>query len=92
MGISGADYALAFGVGLFSLGFCTALFRRANLMTRNLSIIGMTYGTLPVSLLWLALLGEIEVERPLYLAAGAALIVVSNLLVHFVGRRGSEEG
>ena len=90
-GIS-ADYALAFGVGLFSLGFCTALFRRANLMTRNLGIIGMTYGTLPVSLLWLALLGEIDVERPLYLAAGAALIVVSNLLVHFVGRRGSEEG
>ena len=91
-GIAGADYALAFGVGLFSLGFCTALFRRANLMTRNLGIIGMTYGTLPVSLLWLALLGEIEVERPLYLTAGAALIVVSNLLVHFVGRRGSEEG
>ena len=91
-GISAADYALAFGVGLFSLGFCTALFRRANLMTRNLGIIGMTYGTLPVSLLWLALLGEIDVERPLYLAAGAALIVVSNLLVHFVGRRGSEEG
>ena len=91
-GIAAGDYALAFGVGLFSLGFCTALFRRANLMTRNLGIIGMTYGTLPVSLLWLALLGEIEVERPLYLAAGAALIVVSNLLVHFVGRRGSEEG
>ena len=91
-GIALADYGLAFGVGLFSLGFCTALFRRANLMTRNLGIIGMTYGTLPVSLLWLALLGEIEVERPLYLAAGAALIVVSNLLVHFVGRRGSEEG
>ena len=87
-----ADYGLAFGVGLFSLGFCTALFRRANLMTRNLGIIGMTYGTLPVSLLWLALLGEIDVERPLYLAAGAALIVVSNLLVHFVGRRGSEGG
>ena len=91
-GILLADYGLAFGVGLFSLGFCTALFRRANLMTRNLGIIGMTYGTLPVSLLWLALLGEIDVERPLYLAAGAALIVVSNLLVHFVGRRGSEEG
>ena len=91
-GIALADYGLAFGVGLFSLGFCTALFRRANLMTRNLGIIGMTYGTLPVSLLWLALLGEIDVERPLYLAAGAALIVVSNLLVHFVGRRGSEEG
>ena len=91
-GISAADFALAFGVGLFSLGFCTALFRRANLMTRNLGIIGMTYGTLPVSLLWLALLGEIDVERPLYLAAGAALIVVSNLLVHFVGRRGPEEG
>ena len=91
-GISAADYALAFGVGLFSLGFCTALFRRANLMKRNLGIIGMTYGTLPVSLLWLALLGEIDVERPLYLAAGAALIVVSNLLVHFVGRRGSEGG
>ena len=91
-GIALADYGLAFGVGLFSLGFCTMLFRRANLMTRNLGIIGMTYGTLPVSLLWLALLGEIEVERPLYLAAGAALIVVSNLLVHFVGRRGSEGG
>ena len=91
-GIAVSDYALAFGVGLFSLGFCTALFRRANLMTRNLGIIGMTYGTLPVSLLWLALLGEIDVERPLYLVAGAALIVVSNLLVHFVGRRGSEEG
>ena len=91
-GIALADYGLAFGVGLFSLGFCTALFRRANLMTRNLGIIGMTYGTLPVSLLWLALLGEIDVERPLYLAAGAALIVVSNLLVHFVGRRGSEGG
>ena len=91
-GIALADYGLAFGVGLFSLGFCTVLFRRANLMTRNLGIIGMTYGTLPVSLLWLALLGEIDVERPLYLAAGAALIVVSNLLVHFVGRRGSEGG
>ena len=91
-GIAVSDYGLAFGVGLFSLGFCTALFRRANLITRNLGIIGMTYGTLPVSLLWLALLGEIDVERPLYLAAGAALIVVSNLLVHFVGRRGSEEG
>ena len=91
-GIALADYGLAFGVGLFSLGFCTVLFRRANLMTRNLGIIGMTYGTLPVSLLWLALLGEIDVERPLYLAAGAALIVVSNLLVHFVGRRGPEEG
>ena len=87
VGIAGADYALAFGVGLFSLGFCTALFRRANLMTRNLGIIGMTYATLPVSLVWLALLGEIEVERPVYLAAGAALIVASNLLVHFVGRR-----
>ena len=88
-GIEASDYALAFVVGLFSLGFCTVLFRRANLMTRNLGIIGMTYATLPVSLLWLALLGEIEVERPLYLAAGAALIVASNLLVHFVGRRGA---
>ena len=82
-GIAPSDYALAFGVGIFSLGFCTILFRRANLMTRNLGIIGMTYATLPVSLLWLALLGEIEVERPLYLAAGAALIIASNLLVHF---------
>ena len=88
VGIEAADFALAFGVGVFSLGFCTVLFRRANLMTRNLGIIGMTYATLPVSLVWLALLGEIEVERPLYLAAGAALIVASNLLVHFVGRRG----
>lgn len=88
VGIEGADFALAFGVGLFSLGFCTALFRRANLMTRNLGIIGMTYATLPVSLVWLGLLGEIEVERPVYLAAGAALIVASNLLVHFLGRRG----
>ena len=52
-------------------------------MTRNLGIIGMTYATLPVSLLWLALLGEIEVERPLYLATAGALIVASTLLVHF---------
>lgn len=88
VGIAIEDYALAFGVGVFSLGFCTILFRRANLMTRNLGIIGMTYATLPMSLLWLALLGEIEVERPLYLTAGAALIVASNLLVHFVRRRG----
>ena len=88
VGIEMADFALAFGVGMFSLGFCTVLFRRANLMTRNLGIIGMTYATLPMSLLWLALLGEIEVERPVYLAAGAALIVASNLLVHFLGRRG----
>ena len=43
-GIAGADYALAFGVGLFSLGFCTMLFRRANLMTRNLGIIGRLMG------------------------------------------------
>lgn len=87
-GIAPPDYALAFGVGVFSLGLCTALFRRANLLTRNLGIIGMTYATLPLSLLWLALLGEIDVARPLYLAAGAALIVASNLLAHFVGRRG----
>ena len=88
-GIALSDYALAFGVGVFSLGFCTALFRRANLLTRNLGIIGMTYATLPLSLLWLALLGEIDVERPIYLAAGAALIVASNLLAHFGGRRGA---
>lgn len=87
VGIAPSDYALAFTVGLFSLGFCTILFRRANLMTRNLGIIGMTYATLPISLLWLALLNEIQVERPLYLTAGAALIVASNLLVHFLGRR-----
>ena len=88
-GIAPPDYALAFGVGVFSLGFCTVLFRRANLLTRNLGIIGMTYATLPLSLLWLALLGEIDVERPLYLAAGAALIMSSNLLVHFLRRQGS---
>ena len=88
-GIAPQDYALAFGVGVFSLGFCTVLFRRANLLTRNLGIIGMTYATLPLSLLWLALLGEIDVERPLYLAAGAALIVASNLLVHFLRRQDS---
>ncbi len=90
-GIAAPDYALAFSVGVFSLGICTILFRRANLMTRNLGIIGMTYATLPLSLLWLALLAEIQVERPLYLASGAALIVASNLLVHFLGRRASEE-
>ena len=90
VGIAAPDYALAFVVGLFSLGFCTVLFRRANLITRNLGIIGMTYATLPLSLLWLALLQEIQVERPLFLAAGAALIVASNLLVHFVGRRGAD--
>ena len=88
-GIAPPDYALAFGVGVFSLGFCTVLFRRANLLTRNLGIIGMTYATLPLSLLWLTLLGEIDVERPLYLAAGAALIVASNLLVHFLRRQSS---
>jgi hypothetical protein len=86
-GIASHDFALAFVVGIFSLGLCTILFRRANLITRNLGIIGMTYATLPLSLLWLALLAEIQVERPLYLAAGAALIVASNLLVHFLGRR-----
>ena len=85
-GIAASDYALAFVVGIFSLGFCTVLFRRANLMTRNLGIIGMTYATLPLALLWLALLREIQVERPLYLVAGAALIVASNLLVHFRAR------
>ena len=88
-GIAPPDYALAFGVGVFSLGFCTVLFRRANLLTRNLGIIGMTYATLPLSLLWLVLLGEIDVERPIYLAAGAALIVVSNLLAHFLRRQDS---
>ena len=85
-GIAWSDFALAFVVGLFSLGFCTVLFRRANLMTRNLGIIGMTYATLPLALLWLAVLREIQVERPLYLAAGAVLIVASNLLVHFKAR------
>lgn len=91
VGIAPSDYTLAFVVGIFSLGLCTVLFRRANLITRNLGIIGMTYATLPLSLLWLALLQEIQVERPLYLTAGAALIVASNLLVHFLGRRRSEQ-
>lgn len=72
-----------------SLGFCTILFRRANLLTRNLGVIGMTYATLPLSVVWLALLGEIAVERPLYLAAGTALVVASNLLVHLLGNRAS---
>ena len=87
-GIAASDYALAFVVGLFSLGFCIVLFGCANLMTRNL---GITYATLPLALLWLALLREIHVERPLYLAAGAALIVATNLLVHFKARHHSRQ-
>ena len=45
-GIEAADYALVFGVGLFSLGFYSVLFGSANLMTRSLGIIGVTYATL----------------------------------------------
>ena len=88
-GLSSLDLAAAFAVGMGSLGFCTILFRRANLLTRNLGVIGMTYATLPLSVVWLALLGEIAVERPLYLAAGTALVAASNMLVHLLGNRAS---
>ena len=86
-GIAALDFATASVVGLISLGFCTILFRRANLMTRNLGIIGMTYATLPLSLVWMTFLDEIAVERPLFLAIGAALVVASNVLVHLLGNR-----
>ena len=91
-GIASLDLASGFAVGLISLGFCTVLFRRANLMTRNLGIIGMTYATLPLSLIWMAVLGEIDVERPILLAAGAALVVASNILVHLLGNQPPQRG
>ena len=42
--------------------------------------------------LCLGLLRQTQVNRLLYLAAGAVLIITSNLLVHLAGGRKSEDG
>ena len=81
LGWSGASLALVFAA--VADGGGTAAYRNANLLTRNLGVNAMMYGTLPLSLLWLFALGEANVEKPELLAAGTALIAGANLGIGF---------
>lgn len=57
-------------------------FRKANLITNNVSINALLYFTPFVSVLWLYLFTTIEIPHPDLMAIGAAAIVSANVLLH----------
>ena len=63
------------------------LFRKANLIMDNLGINALAYASPVLSLVWLAVMGEIQVARLDLLLVGMGLILGANLFIHIpVGR------
>ena len=57
--------------------------RKANLIAHNLGVNAFGYLRPALSLVWLAPVAGVEVVRPDYLAAGVALVVGANVLIHW---------
>ncbi len=78
------------GSFVISVGFAGTIYtaasiswRNANIITSNLGINAIGYSTPALTLLWLFLFWNIEVERPGLLIIGTAAIVTANLLINF---------
>ena len=78
-------YAIIGGVVLNSIGVVT--FRVANLKTDNLGVNVLAFATPLVALMWLWVLGLLNVARPDHLFIGAMGIVVANLLINIDASR-----
>ena len=61
--------------------------RKSNLTTRNLGVNAIGYATPILSLGWLWLFSQVNVDNPDYLVIGAAAIICANLLINFEAER-----
>ncbi|MDE0231523.1 MAG: hypothetical protein OXI56_00195 [bacterium] len=83
--MSNAGFGAALACGLVVMFPANILFIRANLSTRRLSVNNLIYAEMLFSLLWLWMFTSIDVGSPALVLAGAATVVVANVLSAGVG-------
>ncbi len=83
--LSATGFATAVLCGLLVMFPSNVLFIEANLLTQHLSVNNLVYVQTVVSLLWLWLFTTIEVGNPTLVLAGAATVIVANVLSGGVG-------
>ncbi len=81
--ISTEAIAIAVLCGVFGHALGNVAWRTANVMTNNLGINAISYGTPIFSLFWLFLFAEVDISRVDYLIIGTAAIISANLLINF---------
>ena len=69
--------------GFACLSIANILWRKVNLITRELGINALSYTTPLFSLMWLFLFSQVNVARVDYLVIGTAAIIIGNLLINF---------
>ena len=84
-GESANSETVMFGVlgGALAAGAAGIVWRKANLMTRDLRINAIAYATPALALIWLLALSIVGDVRLDYLLIGAALIVAANVFIYF---------
>ena len=83
--VQGPGLGISFAAGVL-VGIANITWRKANLITKNLGVNAITYGTPVLSLVWLYWIAETQVARWDYLLIGAAVIIAANLLISFEGK------
>ena len=69
------------------LAFSAVCLRQANVAVTNLGVNAIAYGTPILSLVWLFILSQVQVQRADYLVIGAAAVAAANLLINFQAER-----
>ena len=82
--VQGPALGISFAAGVL-VGIANITWRKANLITKNLGVNAITYGTPVLSLVWLYWIAETQVARWDYLLIGAAVIIAANLLIQLRG-------
>ena len=78
---------IAVATGAVSHGVATLCWRKSNLMTSNLGVNAIAYGTPILSLVWLFYFSQADVLRVDYLIIGAVGIMTANLLINIEAER-----
>lgn len=73
---------IAVAAGAVSHGVATLCWRKSNLMTSNLGVNAIAYGTPILSLVWLFYFSQADVLRVDYLIIGTAAVLTANLLIN----------
>lgn len=73
--------------GFITTGLATILWRKANLMTRNLNINLLSYLMPAFSLVWLFAFSQVADVNGVLLVVGACAIVAANVGIYFDRKR-----
>ena len=72
-------------IGVLGSGLGGMAFRRANLLTSNLGVNALSYGTPAIAIIFLMITSTANPDKIEYIVMGVAAIIVSNLLLHLAG-------